>query len=346
MARVLTIALVLLAAIGAAIWYLEVLGPTAVRVDVAMQHFDTDASGSADLTRQRIGDAAVIWRWDRDETDDGFDLVAYDAAVNAEGQLRPTGSITAWDFGADRVLDEGELPGELRELLGSEEVQSALAMAGTGNVELVDTSIRALVEQFETRYNDWRLAGFRMPIVGAGLPNADRLLPGARRAYRYGIHQGFDMYDGYIGVPTGFGGPVVAAKDGQITRADVDYVEMTAEEHDEAIAISKAAGTTPPEQLDLLRGRQVWIDHGHGVISRYCHLAGIAPGIEAGQAIEAGTVIAFVGNSGMESASRGRNDGAHLHFEIRVDGRYLGEGMSPDEIRSVIGPILGVPDVE
>lgn len=343
MKRVFIVAAVLLALGGTAAWYTGNLGNSTPRVIVALTLYDTNASGNADLIRERIGEQATIWRWDRDD-DGARDVVAYDVAVNAEGQMGASGAITAWDFGADGILDTGQVPTSLQELMRSPQYQTALEAAGPGNVELVDASLRTFVDTLRSGYDDWRLSGFQLPILGAKLPDADRLLPGARRAYRFGIHQGFDMYPGHVGVPTGYGAPVIAVKDGTVVRADIDYVELTAEQYDEVIAISQDAGTTPSEQLDQLRGRQVWIDHGHGVISRYAHLSGITPGIAVGSSVSAGTVLAFVGNSGMESASRGGSSGAHLHFELRIDDRYLGEGMSAEEIRRVAGALLGVPE--
>jgi len=343
MKRVVMLAAALLAVAGGAAWYTGILGGPTTRIDVGLTIYDTNASGNADLTRERIGELATIWRWDRDDDGTG-DVVAYDVSVSLEGQLSPTGTVTAWDFGADGILDNGQVPVALQELMRSPQYMAASQAAGPGNVELVDSSLRTFVETLRAGYDEWRLSGFQLPILGAKLPDADRLLPGAPRAYRFGIHQGFDMYPGHVGVPTGYGAPIIAVKAGTIVRADTDHVEVAAEKYDEAIAISREAGTTPDAQLDQLRGRQVWIDHGNGVISRYAHLSGVAPGIVVGGNVDAGTVIAFVGNSGMESASRGGNSGAHLHFELRIDGKYLGEGMTPDEIRQVAGPLLGVPE--
>lgn len=343
MSRAAVFAVFLLALAGGAAWYMGILGGPMSRVDVALTLYDTNASGNADLVRERIGEQATIWRWDRDDDGSG-DVVAYDVSVNLDGQLSAGGAITAWDFGADGILDSGQVPPSLQELMRSPQYLTALQEAEPGNVELVDTSLRAFVDTLRTGYDEWRLSGFQLPILGAKLPDADRLLPGARRAYRRGIHQGFDMYPGHVGVPTGYGAPVIAVKRGTIVRADTDYVEITAEKYAAAITISLEAGTTPEAQLDQLRGRQVWIDHGNGIISRYAHLSSVAPGIVMGGNVDAGEVIAFVGNSGMESASRGGNDDAHLHFELRIDGKYLGEGMSPDEIRRVAGPLLGAAE--
>ncbi|SFL23039.1 M23 family metallopeptidase [Methylobacterium pseudosasicola] len=58
-------------------------------------------------------------------------------------------------------------------------------------------------------------------------------------------------------------------------------------------------------------GNMVEIDHGHGVVTRFGHLARIL--VRPGQRVAAGDVIGAVG-------STGRSTGAHLHYETRIDG--------------------------
>ncbi|MCJ2140995.1 M23 family metallopeptidase [Methylobacterium sp. E-066] len=58
-------------------------------------------------------------------------------------------------------------------------------------------------------------------------------------------------------------------------------------------------------------GNMVEIDHGHGVVTRFGHLARIR--VRPGQRVAAGDVVGAVG-------STGRSTGAHLHYETRIDG--------------------------
>ena len=56
-------------------------------------------------------------------------------------------------------------------------------------------------------------------------------------------------------------------------------------------------------------GREVLIDHGHGIHTLYGHLSGFA--VAEGQDVRRGDIIGYVG-------SEGRSTGPHLHYEIRI----------------------------
>jgi len=57
-------------------------------------------------------------------------------------------------------------------------------------------------------------------------------------------------------------------------------------------------------------GRAVVLDHGHGISTRYGHLASYA--VVAGQYVRRGDTIGYVGLSG-------RSTGPHLHYEVRIN---------------------------
>jgi len=188
-----------------------------------------------------------------------------------------------------------------------------------------------------------RLRGFILPIKGARLPTRDNYLPGAPRPYRAGTHESIDFYDGDAGVRVTFGTEVLAVQDGVVVRADLEYRENTREEMRQLLAIARAEGHTPPEVLDRLRGRQVIIEHGDGVVTHYSHLQGIAPGIYPGVRVQRGQVIGYVGNSGTPEAAIGNDVGPHLDLEIRIDGKYLGWGLSLPETRLWLERIFAQP---
>jgi murein DD-endopeptidase MepM/ murein hydrolase activator NlpD len=57
-------------------------------------------------------------------------------------------------------------------------------------------------------------------------------------------------------------------------------------------------------------GREVMLDHGHGITTRYAHMASIT--VVPGESVTRGQVIGYVGVSG-------HTTGAHLHYEVRIN---------------------------
>jgi murein DD-endopeptidase MepM/ murein hydrolase activator NlpD len=56
-------------------------------------------------------------------------------------------------------------------------------------------------------------------------------------------------------------------------------------------------------------GREVVVDHGHGVETVYAHLSGFA--VITGQEVHRGDILGYVGSSG-------HSTGPHLHYEVRI----------------------------
>jgi murein DD-endopeptidase MepM/ murein hydrolase activator NlpD len=81
----------------------------------------------------------------------------------------------------------------------------------------------------------------------------------------------------------------------------------------DGLAYAAAEGTVAEVSVDPAYGNLLTIAHGHGVQSRYAHLA--ATLVEPGEHVTAGQVIGTIGSTGLST-------GPHLHFEIQVNGRF------------------------
>ena len=174
--------------------------------------------------------------------------------------------------------------------------------------------------------------GLWFPIPGARVPDNDLFLPGSVRSYRRGMNQGFDFHSGDSGVPIDFGTPVIAAASGELVRVDKNYVELEPNIWRDLIERVAKEGASD-NQLNLLRGRQVWIKTTDGMILRYAHLHDIRDGIREGQPVYRGQVIGFAGNSGTDDGVQGTSDGVRLHFEVWIDEEFFGNGLAPNELR-------------
>ena len=81
-------------------------------------------------------------------------------------------------------------------------------------------------------------------------------------------------------------------------------------------------------------GKYVRIKHNNGYETAYGHMSAFAKGLEVGKRVRQGQVIGFVGSTGMST-------GAHVHYEILVNSRFV----DPMRIklprgRSLDGPLM------
>lgn len=196
-------------------------------------------------------------------------------------------------------------------------------------------------EKREARENDSRLALLSAPIKGMKLPKHSGVYPGARRLYRYGVHEGLDLFNDrtHIAINT----PVIAAGAGKIVRADANFVDMNKGTFNRVMSDCVNEHRTSDKNEDLFRGCQVWIDHGNNMITRYAHLNKINPKVRVGQTVKPGDLIGFVGVSGTGQNLPGRAKYPHLHFEIWLDGKYLGYGLTPAETVGIFEDVFESP---
>lgn len=178
-----------------------------------------------------------------------------------------------------------------------------------------------------------QLRGLALPITGSRLPERELQMPGAPRHYRLGIHEGVDFY-------WAAGTPVQAIAPGRVIRAGWDYVAPTPLDYDFWFGQALALGYTSEAGLDFFRGRQVWLEHDNGLVSRYIHLSALEYETGLGMVVPAGAVIAYSGNTGSPGYLQGPNEDAHLHFELWLGDYYVGQFLRPIETRDWLTIIL------
>jgi murein DD-endopeptidase MepM/ murein hydrolase activator NlpD len=72
-----------------------------------------------------------------------------------------------------------------------------------------------------------------------------------------------------------------------------------------------AGGVVLLAETHAAYGQMVEVDHGNGLVTRYAHASKLL--VRPGDLVKRGQAIAQVG-------STGRSTGAHLHFEVLVEG--------------------------
>ena len=63
-------------------------------------------------------------------------------------------------------------------------------------------------------------------------------------------------------------------------------------------------------------GKYIRIKHNNGYETAYGHMTAFARGMQPGTRVRQGQVIGFVGSTGLST-------GAHVHYEILVNGRFV-----------------------
>jgi murein DD-endopeptidase MepM/ murein hydrolase activator NlpD len=76
-------------------------------------------------------------------------------------------------------------------------------------------------------------------------------------------------------------------------------------------------------------GRRIEISHANGYETTYSHQTSFADGVQEGVRVRQGQVIGYVGSTGLST-------GPHLHYEVKVNGRFV----NPMRIRLPRGRVL------
>jgi murein DD-endopeptidase MepM/ murein hydrolase activator NlpD len=189
---------------------------------------------------------------------------------------------------------------------------------------------------------DTRLTGLVMPLKGAHLPRHPGVWAGSRRLYRFGVHHGTDFFDDPgSGTHVQLDTPIYAADTGKVVRADINFRDMDSSHYTKVIYQCQRQHISTEDNENLLRGCQVWIDHGRGLITRYAHMDKIRPGLQSGMSVSGGDLLGYVGVSGTGENLPGMMKHPHLHFEVFLDGKYVGYGLTPSETIGVYEDIFG-----
>lgn len=356
--RLLLTLLIVVAAAFVALWQFDVIDlpfgrETAVQV-AGPDLFEAARTGDAASIQARLAEGA------QPNATDGFGQTPLMYAAGGSGSLDTMAALV--DAGADLdaqteagwtalmyAARDATTPEPVLWLLNAgadptirnAEGQSALDLA-QGNSAIRNSGLyRRLAELVDKPFQKGWPSAYVVPVEGATISSRASHLPGAPRGYRNGTHEGFDFYHGTVSVPITYGTPIQAIAMGTVIRADVDYEELTIEAYEEVIDTARNSLSTPPDILDRLRGRQVWIRHPGGFVSRYAHLSGIAPEVVVGAEVTQGQEIAATGNSGTLEAAQQTQDDPHPHVEIWRDDVYLGLGLEPAEIYALAEQVFG-----
>ncbi len=224
-----------------------------------------------------------------------------------------------------QVASLGSLASEVSALYGLTASKLALPMGRTAAASTSTSKASAGVAPVssaltdpETEVNYYKSVdafyALRTTAMSGSLNRSLPALATSRSGLRFGLGTGLDSFDAdgpsmwpILGpVTSGFGqreDPVTGNGEGEFhTGIDISAPN--------GLPIRATAdGTVRIAEMQNGYGREVVIDHGHGIATCYGHMSGFA--VVAGQAVIRGQVIGYVGHSG-------RTTGSHLHYEVRI----------------------------
>ena len=80
--------------------------------------------------------------------------------------------------------------------------------------------------------------------------------------------------------------------------------------------VAAGNGTVIKAEWDSGYGRRVEIQHLNGYVTTYNHMSRFGRGVSAGTRVRQGQVIGYVGSTGLST-------GAHLHYEVIINGHFV-----------------------
>jgi murein DD-endopeptidase MepM/ murein hydrolase activator NlpD len=185
---------------------------------------------------------------------------------------------------------------------------AAIKRVAGPNIQLMKWTIGGRTDWVDTNGAGHKAAVMSSPVAGHITSGFGVRVHPILRFARF--HRGIDFGAGY-------GAPIVAAADGQVTGA------------------GWAGGY----------GRQVRLAHGGGIVTTYSHMSRLVA--EPGSFVRQGQLIGYVGSSGLST-------GPHLHYEVYRNGtpvnplgvkfasRALLEGVELDRFKARLAELMAV----
>jgi len=210
----------------------------------------------------------------------------------------------------------------------TDKVGQTWALSGKVELDIHSFSVDEMIDY---------LSFLETPIEGTSVSTVEGHLPGATRDYRSGTHEGIDWYDYTTDTVITTDTPIYGMAEGVVVRVDDDFEDYHSHEiRDRDLNLAVEIGYTPAYIVDRLRGKQVWVQYDHGVMSRFAHLESIPDDLEVGQVVTDDTIIGYVGNSGTSGALNQDGSGLHLHQDLLIYGDLFWEPFNLNEAAQIL----------
>ena len=183
---------------------------------------------------------------------------------------------------------QAQLDDQLKETEGQIQDLAALEAQIKNNQEEIEAQQKQIQAEIDEIYKQINSVGeYTGGVMGWPLVGFNTVT--SNFGWRFN-HTGIDIAGKNAAGQGVYGKPIVAASDGVVAFTQTNYV------------VGKGYG------IYLI------IDHGGGISTLYGHTSGLA--VKVGDQVKRGQTIAYVGSTGWST-------GPHLHFEVRVDGKYV-----------------------